>query len=309
MGRDFFEQFGPARELFEEADERLGMHLSRIVFEGPQELLRETVNCQLGIYVTSLAMARVVQAQLPELRPAAFAGHSLGEYTALTVSGRLSLSDGLELVKQRGQLMQEACQRRPGTMVAVVGLSLEELERRLQGELGGQGELGDQGQLGRAVWLANLNAPDQVILSGTPEGVAAAGEAIRAAGGAKVVALEVAGAFHSPLMAEAAQGLARLIEAVELTEQALPIVMNRTGHAVVSSAAVRQQMVEQMGAPVQWVETLRTLGSMGTQIWLEIGPGRVVSGLCRRNGVVGKLANVERVEDLDKVAELICQAG
>jgi [acyl-carrier-protein] S-malonyltransferase len=351
MGRDFYEQFLPARELFQEADDQLGMGLSRIIFEGPNELLRETVNCQLAIYVVSLAIGRVVTSQLPAIVPHAVAGHSLGEYTALTQSGRLSLADGLALVRRRGELMQQACLTHPGTMAAVVGLTAEQLEERLGGSpkhvmppgcdaqgheiqagrrahsqpcsLGEEAGAGDHGPpragrpasyvegypvgrlLGQGVWLANVNAPDQLVLSGTRAGVEKACEEIRAGGGAKVVPLEVAGAFHSPLMGEAAEQLAQLLERVQLEEQRLPIVMNRSGQALMQSSQVRQGMMAQMSAPVQWVETLRTLGAMGTSLWLELGPGRVLSGLLRRNGVVGQQLNVEKVEDLDKLGAYV----
>jgi [acyl-carrier-protein] S-malonyltransferase len=290
MGRDFYDQFSRAREVFQQADDLLGMHLSRLIFEGPAEELRETVNCQLAIYVTGLAIAGVVHEQVPNLKPTACAGHSLGEYTALTYSGRLTLPQGLELVRRRGQLMQEACKRSPGTMAAVIGLTVQQLEERLAG------------MLGKGVWLGNINAPDQVILTGTRQGVEAASEAIRSGGGAKVVALEVAGAFHSPLMQEAAEELAQALRATFFQEQAVPVVMNRSGKAAVKSDEVLAQLVEQMRNPVQWVETLQTLGKMGINRWVEFGPGRVLTGLGRRNGALGDWLNVDKVEDLEKIA-------
>jgi [acyl-carrier-protein] S-malonyltransferase len=290
MGRDFYEQFALARELFQQADDLLEFHLSRIIFEGPQEVLRETVHCQLAIYVTSWVIHSVVEAQHPGLKPQVVAGHSLGEYSALTASGRLSLEQGLELVHWRSRLMQEACKKNAGTMAAVVGLSAEELAERLKG------------LLGQGVWLGNVNAPDQVVLTGTREGVEKASELIRSQGGAKVVPLEVAGAFHSPLMQGAAEELEQHIRAATLAESPLPIVMNRSGKALSSRSDVLAQMIEQMRSPVQWVESMRTLGSLGVTRCVELGPGRVLSGLCKRNGLLATLANVDKVEDLEKLA-------
>ncbi len=291
MGRDFYDSFPAAREVFQAADDITHQNLSQLIFQGPEQTLIETVNCQAAIYITSIALWRVLSQQFPELQPTVCAGHSLGEYTALTASGRLTFSNGLPLVRYRGQFMNDACQKTPGAMAALIGLDPVAVATLVE-EVNRPGEL----------WVANINAPDQVVISGTPLGVAAGSEAALERGAKRAVALQVHGAFHSGLMAEAERRLAEKIRATPLLDSSIGLVMNRTGQLIQEQGAVRSAMIEQVTHSVLWVESLRTIHAMGIDTWVEIGPGRVLSGLNKRNGVSGTTVNIEKIADLDRLA-------
>ena len=190
MGKDFAENYPRAKETFEEADDLLGRNLSKIIFEGPTELLTETINSQPAIYVTSMAILRVLEEQFPDLKPTSCAGLSRGESTALTAGLRLPFASCLPLVQYRGECMNEACETTPGTMAAIFGLSAQELEQLVK-------EL----NLPQDLWVANFNCPGQTVISGTLKGVEAGIEAAKTKGARRVIALRVHGALHSGLMA------------------------------------------------------------------------------------------------------------
>lgn len=267
MGADLRERFPEVRELYEEADGILGFELSRVCFQGPMERLSQTEITQPAVYVHSVAAARLLAAR--GLHPAAVAGHSLGEYSALTAAGALDFPQGLALVLERGRLMQAAGVERPGKMAAVLGLDDAVVTGLCEG-------------MGPQVVAANFNAPGQVVLSGEAAAVGAAMAAAEGAGARRVVELPVSGAFHSPLMAGAAEKLAERLEATPFRPPSVPVVNNVTAAPETDPGVLRRLLVEQMTAPVRWTESVQALASMGVDRAFEVGPGSVLKGLVRR---------------------------
>ena len=267
MGADLRERFPEVRELYEEADGILGFELSRVCFQGPMERLSQTEITQPAVYVHSVAAARLLAAR--GLHPAVVAGHSLGEYSALTAAGALDFPQGLALVRERGRLMQAAGVERPGRMAAVLGLDDAIVTGLCEG-------------IGPQVVPANFNAPGQVVLSGEAAAVGEAMAAAEGAGARRVVALPVSGAFHSPLMETAAEGLAERLATIPFRPPSVPVVTNVTAAPETDPEALRRLLVEQMTAPVRWTESVQVLASMGVDRAFEVGPGSVLKGLVRR---------------------------
>lgn len=292
MGRDLCERFPAAADLFARADRILGEDLSRICFDGPEEELRRTRNTQPAIFVHSVAVLTVLG-----LAPAGdewrAAGHSLGEYSAYVAAGSISFEDGLRLVRRRGELMYLAGLERPGTMAAVLGMEGEAVLQVLRTIEG-------------IVCAANLNSPGQVVISGEVAAVGRAMEALKAAGAKRVLPLEVSGAFHSPLMEGAAQGLARELAGTRIERSRCVVVANATAEPVVDPEAIRLSLERQLLSPVRWEETVRGLLSWGAESFLEIGPGKVLSGLVRG---VDKQARTTAVGDAAAAAAYLGGAG
>lgn len=290
MGKDFFESFSIARETFEEADEILKKNLSHIVFEGPEEQLLNTRNSQTGIYVTSYALLRVLNEQFPDLLPTICAGLSLGEYTALTASNRLSFQQTLPLVHARGEYMNDACLATQGTMAAIFGLSVLQVEQLVK-------EL----NLPKDLWIANFNCPGQIVISGTLQGVARGIEAAKAKGAKRVIPLKVHGAFHSGLMLSAQERLAEKIIPLEIENSSIQFVMNVVGDRVFDIPTVKQYLIEQVTHPVRWQQGIEAMGEI--DLFLEIGPGKVLSGLNKQIAPSMTTININKVDDLEKLAE------
>lgn len=270
MGKDLAESFPAAREVFEAVDEALGVRLSRLMWEGPEDELTLTHNAQPAILAHSLAAHAVVGGAL---QPVAGAGHSLGEYSAYVVAGALAPADAARLVRRRGELMFEAGQRRPGTMAAVIGLAVEQVAAACE-------EASTENEVAVA---ANLNAPDQAVISGDPGAVERAGVRLKAAGAKRVLPLKVSGAFHSPLMEPAAEGLRQELQRVGLAEPRFPVIANATAEPVRDVATARRLLGAQLTAPVRWVESMqRAADEAGDATFVEVGPGTVLSGLLRR---------------------------
>ncbi len=267
MGRDLFEHHPGARSLFEEANEVLGEDLARICFEGPEEELRRTRNTQPAIFVHSMAAWRVLGLE-GSGDATAMAGHSLGEYSAYCAAGSFSFADGLRLVRRRGELMYQAGLDRPGTMAAVLGIEGPRVEEILAGVAG-------------VVRAANLNSPGQVVISGEVPAVERAAEALRSAGARRVIPLEVSGAFHSPLMENAARGLAEVLARTPIQAARCPVVANAGAEPVIEPDAIRASLERQLLSPVRWEETVRYLLAWGAARFLEVGPGKVLTGLVR----------------------------
>jgi [acyl-carrier-protein] S-malonyltransferase len=273
MGQDLAERFPAARDTFGAIDDALGFALSRVMWEGPEDLLTRTDHAQPAILAHSAAVWAVVGARLAPAVAAA-AGHSLGEYAAHVAAGTFTAADGARLVRRRGELMHEAGTVRPGTMAAVMGLAAEQVTATCAAASAGDD----------VVVAANLNGPDQTVISGTPAAVARAGELLRAAGAKRVLQLKVSGAFHSPLMAPAAAGLAGALETTAMAAPRFPVVANATADVVRDAAGARTQLAAQLTSPVRWVEcTLRlaAVAGAGTR-FVEIGPGAVLTGLAKR---------------------------
>ena len=283
MGKDFYDAFAIARETFQEADDLLGEKLSKIIFEGPQELLTETRYSQVAIFVTSMAIFRTIQQQLDGWTPSVCAGLSLGEYTALCASGRLSFAETLMLVKERARLMNEACERIPGTMAAVLGLDAAGIEAAVKGLNG--------------VWVANYNAPGQTVISGTKEGIERAAQALKEKGAKRVLPLTVHGAFHSGLMQSAQEGLKGAIERAPIIDSQIELVMNVPGAFVKSVAEIRANLIRQVTQSVRWEQGIAALKASGVDFYLEVGCGKTLTGL-------NKKMDISSMSAIDKVADL-----
>ncbi|MGH7583112.1 MAG: ACP S-malonyltransferase [Gemmatimonadales bacterium] len=272
MAADLADEFPAAREALRRSDDALGFPLSRLMAEGPDADLTRTENAQPAILAHSVAVLDTVRERLGEV--VAAAGHSLGEYSAWVASGVLDPADAARLVRRRGELMAGAGAARPGAMSAVLGLDSGAVVDACSAQ---------SAETGRTVVAANLNAPDQVVISGDPDAVAAAGERCRAAGAKRVVALNVSGAFHSPLMEPAAAGLREALAATTFGPAAFPVIANATASMACSPADAMTTLGMQLTAPVRWVESMRLLAQrFPAARWLELGPGTVLTGLLRR---------------------------
>jgi [acyl-carrier-protein] S-malonyltransferase len=272
MGRDVAERFPAARLVFQAIDDALGVDLSRMMFEGPEDELTFTQNAQPAILAHTVAVHAVVHGAVEQ--PVAAAGHSLGEYSAYVTAGALSPTEAAKLVRRRGELMNKAGSERRGTMVAVLGLSAALVEEACTAA----------STSGKVVVPANLNAPDQTVISGDPEAVQKASEACKAKGAKRVMPLKVSGAFHSPLMAPAANALRLALDKAEFGESAFPVITNATAEAVKDEARARRTLADQLTAPVRWVECMQRAAQLAGDgaRFIEIGPGAVLAGLLRR---------------------------
>jgi [acyl-carrier-protein] S-malonyltransferase len=271
MGKDLAERFPTARATFDAIDAALGFALSRLMFEGPEDELTATHNAQPAILAHTAAVYAILGTTVVA---AAALGHSLGEYSAYVTSGSLAAPEAAKVVRRRGELMRQAGEARPGAMAAVLGLPAAQVASACS-EATGQGG---------TVVPANLNAPDQTVISGDPGAVAKAGEACLALGAKRVIALKVSGAFHSPLMAPVANQLRVVLDRAAFSDPRMPVVANATAEAVTTAARARRLLVDQVIAPVRWIECVERaarLGGDGAR-FIEIGPGNVLSGLLKR---------------------------
>lgn len=298
MGKALAEAYPISRQTFEEADEALGMSLSSLCFEGPEEALRRTEITQPALLTVSIAAYRAAVERLPALSsPALAAGHSLGEWTALVAVGGLRFADAVRAVRERGRLMQEAVPEGVGAMAAVLGLEPDRVR-----ELCAEVERDAGGELVRP---ANFNSTEQTVISGHAGAVAKAGAALKAAGAMKIVPLPVSAPFHSPLMQPAAEGLRAVLASIAVGALAAPVVTNVEAEPNQDASRVKELLVAQMTAPVRWVEITRALVAAGVLEAIEFGPGKVLGGLCRR---VDKTLKVHAVEDpasLDKTLDAL----
>jgi len=273
MGHDLFEGSPAARAVFREADEALGFGLSRLCFEGPEEALRETINAQPAIMAVSWACFKA--ASEPAL-PAVVAGHSLGEYTALVAAGVIDFSQGIRLVRERGRLMQEAGDINPGGMAALLAVDQPTAEALCQ----------DSG-----CHVANLNCPGQVVIAGSREALDKARTLAQARGIKRFMPLDVSGAFHTPLMASAAEGMARMLGGVSFRDPQVPVVANSTGKPVTTAQAVKAELLAQLTHCVLWQSSVEHIAGAGIKSFVEVGPGRVLTGLIKRTAPGARLSN------------------
>jgi [acyl-carrier-protein] S-malonyltransferase len=270
MGKDLAERFPAARDTFAAVDEALRTRLTRLMWEGPEDDLVQTHNTQPAILAHSLAVLAVVR---DRLGGGAAAGHSLGEYSAHVAAGTLSEMDAARLVRRRGELMFAAGQERPGAMAAVLGLATAEVQRACDESSGSDG----------LAVPANLNAPDQTVISGDPVGVSRAGERCKARGAKRVLPLKVSGAFHSPLMAPAVDGLLEALSQAVFRDPTIPVIANASGEAVRTGLDAKRLLADQLTAPVRWVTCMQAAARLVPDAtYIEIGPGNVLSGLVKR---------------------------
>ena len=271
MGKDVAERFPVARDTFGAIDETLGVPLSRIMWDGPEDELTLTHNAQPAILAHTAAVLAVVADRLGSM--AAGAGHSLGEYSAHVAARTLTVADAARMVRRRGELMLAAGQARPGAMAAVLGLATAEVEAACN----------EASVNGGVAVAANLNAPDQTVISGDPGAVASAGDGCKARGAKRVMPLKVSGAFHSPLMAPAVDGLREALAAAAFADPAFPIIANASGKAVRTGVDAKRLLADQLTAPVRWVACMRAAAEMAPEAtFVEVGPGAVLSGLLKR---------------------------
>ena len=289
MGRALCDRFPEARAVFEEAEDALGANLRELCFDGPEADLNRTENTQPAILAVSVAALRTLQGQgAPE--PGWVAGHSLGEYSALVAAGALGLADAVKVVRERGRLMQQAVAEGEGSMAAILGL--EEAAVRAVCDTAGQGEV---------VAPANLNGGGQVVISGAREAVRRAVQLARDGGARKVVELAVSAPFHCALMRPAAEGLRKTLESVEVRPFRAGVVTNVEAALNSDPERVKPLLVEQVVAAVRWEESIKALAGLGCGRVIELGPGRVLSGLARRIDRGMSTFNLEKPEDLDKL--------
>ncbi|MCC6176016.1 MAG: ACP S-malonyltransferase [Chloroflexi bacterium] len=275
MGKALYEASEAARQIFHQADQTLGFALTKLMFEGPDDELEDTINAQPAILTLSVACLAALKEKWTELgkavHPVFVAGHSLGEYSALVAAEVLDFSDALTLVRERGRLMKETSEHRPGGMAAVVGLDRDTLQAicDVAGELG-------------IIVLANTNSPDQMVISGELGALDRAVDLARERGARAVVPLRISIASHSPLMQQAAMQLAELIAALQLRDPVTPMVANIQGKILMTAEDVRIHMAEQLTLPVEWTRSVREMIESGVDTFVEIGPGQVLSRLIKR---------------------------
>jgi len=272
MGRELAEVYPQAKDAFDEADDVLGFPLSRLMWEGPEEDLNDTVNTQPALYIHSMAAQRVFSHLHPDFQPASVAGHSLGELSALSAAGALSFADGLRLVRTRGELMKRAGELSPGGMAAILGLDIPTLEK-VCGEASAPDEI---------VQVANDNCPGQVVISGAKVAVTRAIEGAKAAGAKRGIPLAVSIAAHSPLMASIQEEWDRAVNACEMHNPDIPVVGNVHAQVLTTAAELRADIKAQMDSRVRWTESVQGMLKSGTQTFVEVGSGSVLIGLIRR---------------------------
>ena len=290
MGKDLADNFTVARQLFEEANDALGFDLASLCYNGPEEDLKLTANTQPAILTTSVAALRVLEAETG-LVPAFAAGHSLGEYSALVCAGALAFADAVRTVRQRGTFMQEAVPIGTGSMAAILGLDLEALDAVCL-----------EAAQGQVVSPANYNSDGQVVIAGHTEAVARAIELAKEKGAKRALPLPVSAPFHCSLMVPAGERLADVLAAITVNEMSLPVVTNVEAKPNQDSARVCDLLVQQVSAPVRWQETVACTVNLGVERYVEIGPGKVLSGLAKRMAKGSTIQNVQNVADIAALA-------
>jgi [acyl-carrier-protein] S-malonyltransferase len=287
MGVDIYARYPSARAVFDEVDETLDFHLSRLCFEGPEAELIQTINVQPAVLTVSIACLRAAQEasgdSLPT--PAFVAGHSLGEYTALVAAGVLSLPEAASLVRERGRLMHEAGNKKAGGMLAIIGLD-EKAAKEIC--------------LAAGTHVSNINSPGQIVISGAEENLAQAKRLAEAKGARRVIPLKVSGAFHSHLMGPAVDSLASAISGLTFRKPLVPLVANVTGEALTDVEAIKRELIDQLLNCVQWQRSVENMIAAGVTTFFEIGPGQVLTGLIKRISTGVQVFNICNAETLSK---------
>lgn len=287
MGKDLADNFPAARQVFAEANEALGFDLARLCFEGPEEDLKLTANTQPAILATSIAALRVLEAETG-LQPGCTAGHSLGEYSALVCAGALPFADAVRTVRQRGTFMQEAVPVGTGAMAAMLGIERAELE-----------SICAEAAQGEVVSAANYNSPGQIVIAGHAGAVARAIEVAKGRGYRKAMLLPVSAPFHCALMQPAAERLSGVLAQVATADPTVPVVSNVEALPNRDGNRVRDLLITQVCAPVRWDESVQKMAELGVTRYIEIGPGKVLSGLVKRIVKEAEVVNFENSGNLD----------
>ena len=291
MCKEFYDNYACAKKVFEEADEALGFSIAKMCFEGPEDQLRLTMNTQPAILTCSIAVLAVLRENGLNCQIAG--GHSLGEYSALVAAGSLSLADAVRSVRKRGQFMQEAVPVGEGAMAAVMGLEPETIDaicRKVEAECG------------EAVQAVNFNCPGQVVIAGAAGAVTKAIDALKEAGARRAVSLPVSAPFHSTLMRPAAARLKEVLDEVEFHDAKFPVVANVTSKPVTKAEEIRSLLVQQAASPVKWEMSMRYMLGEGFDTFVEVGPGKVLTGFTRK---IDRTANALNVEDMDSLEKTL----
>ena len=277
MGKDLYDHYEVAKTLFKSANEILGFDITKILFEGSKEDLEQTRVAQPAIYIHSVIMSKVMG---DKFQPDALAGHSLGEYSALTAAGTISFDSGLKLVSQRAEAMQKACNLEDGTMAAILGLEDEKVVEICN-------------QIEGLVVAANFNCPGQLVISGGTNAIASACEIMKASGARRALVLPVGGAFHSPLMEPARVELANAIENTDFASPICPVFQNVVANAVTDPLSIQKNLVDQLTNPVRWTQSVEKMVAQGINHFIEVGPGKVLQGLIRKINPETKISSAE----------------
>ncbi|NPV25864.1 MAG: ACP S-malonyltransferase [Firmicutes bacterium] len=296
MGKELAEYYPVVREIYQQADATLGYALSQLCFAGPEDELRQTANTQPAIFTTSYACWRLLDEA--GVKPAVMAGHSLGEYTALTAAQALDFTAGVALVRKRGQYMQEAVPPGQGTMAAIMGLERDRVA-----------DICAQASSVGVVTVANINSPGQIVIAGTTAAVEEAVRLAKLAGAKKAVTLPVSGPFHCPLMHPAAERLKSDLEQAVIRPPQIPVLVNINADYVQTSDQIRQALVCQMEGAVQWEAIVQRMVAAGVEVFVEVGPGKVLSGLIRKISRQAKVLNVEDRASLENTLAYLGECG
>ncbi|MUK89949.1 ACP S-malonyltransferase [Ornithinibacillus sp. L9] len=286
MGKEIYEQFSTVKELYNKANNALGIDLKKLMFEGPKETLTQTENAQPALLLSSIAIHSLLDAE--NIQPVMTIGHSLGEYSALVAAGALSLEEALPLVRTRGRLMEDAFPKGQGTMAAVLGMSEEDIQNVL-----------DQVQ-DEIVDIANLNCPGQIVISGSRKGIEQATEILKEHGAKRVLPLNVSGPFHSRLMEPANNQFAKYLDEVTIHDASIPVVANVTAEPVKNSNEIKELLLKQLYSPVRFDQSIRNMMDENIDAFVEIGTGKVLSGLVKKINRKAQIFTVQDVASLDE---------
>jgi [acyl-carrier-protein] S-malonyltransferase len=291
MGKDLVDHFDIAKRIFKKADEALEFSISSMCFDGPEEELRKTYNTQPAILTVSVACYKIMEEN--GVSPDIVAGHSLGEYSALVAAGALDFQDAVRLVRKRGQFMQEAVPLGEGGMAAILGLdrqSVIDVCHKIQAQFG-------------TVQAVNFNCPGQVVIAGTTTAVEKAAEALKEIGAKRAILLPVSAPFHSTLMRPAAERLSAELDKVKIKDAEIPVVANLTGTIVTKGEAIKKSLVEQAANPVKWEDCVAEIIHYGAKLFVEVGPGKVLTGFTKKITKEASTLNIEDINSLEKTLD------
>ncbi|MEH7251274.1 ACP S-malonyltransferase [Neobacillus niacini] len=293
MGKQLADQYPEVMEYFNKADDTISSELSKLIFEGPQEELTQTVNTQPALLTTSIAILE--RFQKSAIKPDFVAGHSLGEYTALVAAGALSFEDGVFAVRKRGEFMERAVPNGEGSMAAILGLGREPLSE----------VTANISESGFPVSLANLNCPGQIVISGSRKGVELASEKAKESGAKRAIPLEVSGPFHSSLMKPAADQLREVLDGLAMKDAVIPVIANVSATPMTNANEMKENLIEQLYSPVLWEDSVVKMIDLGVDTFIEIGPGKVLSGLIKKINRSVKTYSISDEESCQSVIEAL----
>jgi [acyl-carrier-protein] S-malonyltransferase len=285
MGKDLYQAFPESKTIFDKADKALGFSISKLCFEGPQQELTKTQNCQPAILTVSIAAyeAFMVHGSMSRVQPDFVVGLSLGEYSALVVAGAMSFEDAVYLVRRRGEFMEEEALKKPGKMLSIIGLNADKVKEIC---------------LKTHSEIANLNCPGQIVVSGSSVSIEQAQSLAKESGAKLAIMLEVSGAFHSSFMQGAALKLAKELDNIKINNPAIPVICNVTAKPGASASEIKENLIKQVASGVLWEDSMKFILSKNIMNFIEFGPGKVLKGLMRRIDANAQVLNIEKKEDI-----------